>query len=100
KQVDINVERQQTIMSQAWQALKEGGYIIYSTCTFNTKENEGQLHYMQEHFGAEIIDITIDSAWKVYQHEAHGNYRFFPHLTPGEGFALVVLRKTSSNNEG
>lgn len=100
KQVDVNVERQQIIIEQAWQGLKEGGYLIYSTCTFNTKENEEQIVFMQERWGAEIIDVPIEKTWNIYQHQKHGNYRFFPHLTPGEGFALVVLQKTASNNEG
>ncbi len=100
KQVEVNVERQQTILDHAWQGLKEGGYLIYSTCTFNTKENEEQVAFIQERWGAEIIAIPTDKTWNIYQHIPHGNYRFFPHLTDGEGFALVVLRKTSTSNEG
>jgi len=100
KQVDVNVERQQTIINQTWQSIKEGGYLIYSTCTFNVKENEEQIAFMKASFGAEVIDIPLDPLWNIYQHEPQGNYRFFPHLTPGEGFALVVLRKTSTNNDG
>ena len=99
KQVDVNVERQQTIISQAWQGLKEGGYLIYSTCTFNAKENEEQVLFMQKEFGAEIIEIPLDASWNIYQHQAQANYRFFPHLTLGEGFALVLVRKTASNND-
>ncbi len=100
KQVDVNVERQHTIITQAWESIKEGGYLIYSTCTFNLKENEEQVAFMKAEFGAEVIDIPLDPSWEIYQHEPQGNYRFFPHLTSGEGFALVVLRKTASNNEG
>jgi 16S rRNA C967 or C1407 C5-methylase (RsmB/RsmF family)/NOL1/NOP2/fmu family ribosome biogenesis protein len=100
KQVAVNVERQHSILEHAWHGLKEGGYLIYSTCTFNTEENEEQVTFMQNAWGAEVIDIPIDQSWNIYQHETNGNYRFFPHRTAGEGFALVVLRKTARSNEG
>lgn len=99
KQVGVNVERQQTILTNAWNSLKEGGYLIYSTCTFNKEENEGQIQFLQQNFGAEFIPIAIQSDWDIVQTEEQGSYRFFPHRTAGEGFALCLLRKTSSSNE-
>ena len=100
KQVGVNVERQQTILTNAWNSLKEGGYLIYSTCTFNKEENEGQIAFLQEKFDAEFIPITLKEEWNIVQTEVNGCYRFFPHRTAGEGFALCLLRKTSSSNEG
>jgi 16S rRNA (cytosine1407-C5)-methyltransferase len=99
KQVGVNVERQQQILTQAWQSLKEGGYLIYSTCTFNTAENEEQIAFLQRQFSAEFVPIILQPEWHVWQSAAEGCYRFFPHLTDGEGFALCLLRKTSSNND-
>jgi 16S rRNA C967 or C1407 C5-methylase (RsmB/RsmF family)/NOL1/NOP2/fmu family ribosome biogenesis protein len=100
KQVGVNVERQQSILSNAWNSLKEGGYLIYSTCTFNKEENEGQIAFLQENFGAEFIPIAVKEEWNIFQTEVNGSYRFFPHRTAGEGFALCLLRKTSSSNDG
>ena len=42
-----NVEKcwqlQRDIVSDAWECLNPGGLLIYSTCTFNTKENEERV---------------------------------------------------------
>ncbi|MDB5271652.1 MAG: hypothetical protein JWO58_19 [Chitinophagaceae bacterium] len=100
QQVGVNVERQQSILANAWNCLKEGGYLIYSTCTFNKEENEGQIAFLQETYGAEFVPIDIQPEWNVFQTCATGSYRFFPHRTPGEGFALSMLRKTASSNDG
>ncbi|MDF2457196.1 MAG: tRNA/rRNA cytosine-C5-methylase [Cytophagaceae bacterium] len=100
KQVGVNVERQQNILTNAWNCLKEGGYLIYSTCTFNKEENEGQIAFLKENFGAKFVPIAIQDDWNIVQTEAQGSYRFFPHCTAGEGFALCLLRKTDSSNDG
>lgn len=100
KQVGVNVERQQSILTNAWNCLKEGGYLIYSTCTFNKEENEGQIDFLKKNFDAEFIPIPLKEEWNILQTDDQGSYRFFPHLTAGEGFALCLLRKTSSSNEG
>jgi 16S rRNA C967 or C1407 C5-methylase (RsmB/RsmF family)/NOL1/NOP2/fmu family ribosome biogenesis protein len=93
--VSLCASRQRRILHDSWDALKPGGLLIYSTCTYNTKENEENLHYILTELGAEALPVPIKEAWNItgplaYNHPA---YRFFPHKTRGEGFFLAVVRK-------
>ncbi|MBQ7940812.1 MAG: rRNA cytosine-C5-methyltransferase [Muribaculaceae bacterium] len=88
-------ERQREIANNAWQALRPGGLFIYSTCTFNRKENEEIIEYLVNELGAESIKIEIPQEWNIYpaiDSHIHG-YHFFPHRTHGEGLFLAVVRK-------
>lgn len=94
--VALCVERQKSILSDVWSALKPGGVIIYSTCTYNTEENEDIAQFIIEEFGAEPLpQISLNSDWGVTA-ALKGEvpfYRFMPHKTKGEGFAVTALRK-------
>ena len=41
--VKLCATRQQRILADIWPALKPGGVLIYSTCTYNSLENEENL---------------------------------------------------------
>ena len=89
--VQMCAERQRTILSDVWDALKPGGILIYSTCTFNTKENEHNVQWMAETLGADILPLQYDPAWGI---TAGGvGYHFYPHRTKSEGLYICVLRK-------
>jgi 16S rRNA C967 or C1407 C5-methylase (RsmB/RsmF family)/NOL1/NOP2/fmu family ribosome biogenesis protein len=85
--------RQRNIVSDVWDALKEDGWLVYSTCTYNRSENEENVQWIIDELGAEKIDIAIDETWGITPSEE--GYRFFPHKTRGEGFFITLLRKTS-----
>ncbi|MFI3239594.1 MAG: rRNA cytosine-C5-methyltransferase [Bacteroidales bacterium] len=89
------VERQRMIIDNIWDALKPNGYLIYSTCTFNSAENEEIVDYILENFDAETIDMEIAEEWGIRQglHPDKFCYRFMPHMTRGEGLFLAVIRK-------
>lgn len=92
-------ERQREILSDIWQCLKPGGLLIYSTCTYNTLENEENAAWAAEQLGAELLNIDIPSEWNISNNK-HSNssfnvYRFFPHKTQGEGFFACIMRKNS-----
>ena len=93
--VRLCAARQQRIVADVWDSLKDGGVLIYSTCTFNEQENEANVRWMTEQFGCEPVHIDADSSWGVVRGEAAGieTFRFYPHRTQGEGFFLAVLRK-------
>lgn len=99
--VNLCSSRQRRIVHDIWGALKPGGLLIYSTCTYNTEENEENIHYITEEFGAEVLPVPHLEQWKVtgalkYDFPV---YRFFPHKTKGEGFFLAILRKPSGETE-
>lgn len=93
------VSRQGEILENIAPTLKENGFLIYSTCTFNSHENEKSLFALLEQ-GWESIQLNVPSDWGIVQQETeHANktlysYRFYPHLVVGEGFFISCLQKT------
>ena len=92
--------RQDDILREAWRALRPGGTLIYSTCTFNRDEDEGSLERMLAWAGDEVAasePVDVDPAWGIVEGEVgpFRTFRFFPHRTVGEGFFAAVARKAS-----
>ena len=84
-------ERQREILSSAWTALKPGGLIIYSTCTYNEQEDELMVDFIKDTLGAELLPIDIDSSWGIT--DSGRGLHFYPHKTRGEGLFIAALRK-------
>ena len=99
-----NVEKcwqlQREIVDDAWECLNPGGLLIYSTCTFNTKENEENIRYFLEQYDdMEVIPVDVKPEWHITSSLLDGFhepvYRFIPGITRSEGLFLCVLRKGS-----
>jgi len=90
-------ERQRDILLNVWLALKTGGILIYSTCTYNRQENEENVQWIIRELGAEFLPLKTEKEWGITVSDF--GYRFYPHKTRGEGFFLAVLRKTADENE-
>lgn len=84
---------QRSIISDIWESLNPGGFLIYSTCTFNRNEDEENVRYLCDVLGAEYIDLAPEAEWNIYTSGPSQGYHFLPHLTRGEGFFLAVVRK-------
>lgn len=93
--VELCSARQRRIIRGIWNALKPGGLLIYSTCTYNTEENEDNIQFIIDELGAESLEVPVMPEWNIHRALKSTNhvYRFFPHLTDGEGFFLAALRK-------
>lgn len=89
--VDACALRQRTILAGATEVLKPGGVLVYSTCTFNRKENEGNAAWLTREFDLEPVRLSVPDTWGIA--ETDGGYRFFPHRLRGEGFFISVFRK-------
>ncbi len=97
--VETCAARQRAILTDIWDCLREGGYLVYSTCTFNRAENEDNVRFVCQELGAEVVPIPIDEAWGIAPDTTAGGqavYHFFPHRTQSEGLFLALLRKTGS----
>ena len=81
--------RQRRIISDIWPSLKDGGVMIYSTCTFNKEENDGNVLWIAKELGAEIIDFG--GVEEVVKTEC--GYSLLPGFVPGEGQYAAALRK-------
>jgi len=94
-------KRQRRILSDVWPALKTGGLLIYSTCTYNPDENENNLEWLKQEHDVEFVPLMLNEQWGVEPVDHHGipGYRFYPHRVNGEGFFLCVIRKTEAARE-
>ena len=93
-------ERQRDIVAEVWPMLKKGGFLIYSTCTFNPADNQENIAWIMDNYDVTPIELKLPDSWGVTIVEsksaegvvAHG-YSFLPHKVAGEGFFICVMRK-------
>ncbi|THU39885.1 RNA methyltransferase [Niastella caeni] len=95
--VQLCYQRQQRILADVFPALKEGGVLIYSTCSYSKEEDEGIGDWLMDTFTVDSLPLKIDTAWGIVEtqsdkHQAYG-YRFFPNKIKGEGFFISSFRK-------
>ena len=95
-------ELQREIVREAWKCLKPNGTLIYSTCTFNTHENEENIVWMTQELGLATIKIATEETWGVTGSLLKGCdlpvYRFLQSRTRGEGLFVAVLRKEDNGD--
>jgi 16S rRNA C967 or C1407 C5-methylase (RsmB/RsmF family)/NOL1/NOP2/fmu family ribosome biogenesis protein len=93
--VEQCAQRQREILTDVWPALRPGGLLIYSTCTYNRQENEQMAEFIVNELGATSLEVPVDASWNI--HPAIGSdiccYRFMPHRVDGEGLFMAVFRK-------
>jgi len=90
--------RQWQIICDVWPALREGGYLVYSTCTFNRHEDEDNVERICRELGAELVPVDCPAEWGICGDTTGRGLpvsHFFPHHAEGEGFFLALLRKTA-----
>ncbi len=63
--VQLCVSRQQRILEAVWGCLKPGGILVYSTCTFNTKEDEENLDWLRKEYESESLPLKLDETWGI-----------------------------------
>lgn len=93
--IDDCAALQRRIVEGVWQTLRPGGYLIYSTCTFNTVENEENVLRLCNELGAEPVDLQLDSFPGVAGGVVAGLpcARCLPGKVRGEGQFVAVVRK-------
>ncbi len=99
--------RQAELLEAAAHAVREGGYLLYSTCTFSLEENEGQIAaFLEKHADFRLCPISE----RVSQHTAPGiqphgcphdltlTRRFYPHIAPGEGQFMALMKRAGDDS--
>ncbi len=92
-------EIQRSIVSALWKALRPGGVMIYSTCTFNRTENELNIAYIAEELGGESIDLGFDTDYEGIFAGIDTPYHCFrlaPGHVRGEGLFIAALQKSGT----
>lgn len=107
--VEKCAQRQEEILENAVIALKDGGYIIYATCTFSLEENEMTVDsFLEKHPEFEIVpvkqcvaDSTSDGIFFESCKCKNIKYarRFYPHKSKGEGQFMAVLHNTAEKSQ-
>lgn len=65
--VNLCSSRQRRIVLDIWSSLKEGGLIVYSTCTFNKQENEENLAWLRTQVEFESVKLEVPEEWSVIE---------------------------------
>ena len=92
--------RQQRILADIWPALKPGGILIYSTCSYSAEEDERIADWVTETLDATTVPLAIKDDWNIVTTMSpvceNIGYRFYPYKLDGEGFYLSCFRKNNS----
>ena len=90
---------QRSILSDAVRMLRPGGFLIYSTCTFNTTENEDNVRWLRDEHNLVPFEIPMDEDYGILPsvYEDVPAMRFMPGYTDSEGLFVAVLRKEDSD---
>lgn len=100
--VRLCAERQTEILNNLAGSVREGGYLLYSTCTYSPEENEGVVaDFLKDHpnfslctVREELISATADGIMGMKEAR-----RFYPHKTPGEGQFIALMKKGENTDE-
>lgn len=93
---------QRDILEDAYTMLKEGGMILYSTCTFSPEENEGMIQeFVEKHPKTKVLPLTpVGGILKGHPEWAkdgapmlEGALRLWPHHLKGEGHFVCLIQK-------
>lgn len=92
-------QRQRKILDSAYEALKEGGILVYSTCTYAIEENEDTVSYfLDQHPDMELLPIDVAWGRAGVPSKYHTEYcrRIFP-MDGGEGQFMAKFRKNAGS---
>lgn len=85
---------QKELLCQAYEMLKPGGMMLYSTCTFSKEENENNIAWLLQEFPD--LELAQIAPFEGFSEGCDGLVqcvRIFPHNMRGEGHFLALLKK-------
>lgn len=94
--VQLCAQRQQRILADILPALTNGGFLIYSTCSYSEAEDEAISNWLIREHAMQPLRLSIDPGWGLV--ESEGGYRFWPDQVKGEGFFLACFQKTNGRD--
>lgn len=92
-------QRQCLLLDSLAPAVRPGGYLIYSTCTWAEEEDEAQVRRLLDNGDWEAVAQGPDGMAGAVAGKNGIGYRFYPHRIPGEGFYIACLRKHGAGTE-
>ena len=85
-------EIQKSLILIAYAMLKEGGEMVYSTCSFSYEEDEEVIDYLVNNTDAVIKEIDNNPLYYVNKNKPLGIH-LLPSLFPGEGHYICLIKK-------
>jgi 16S rRNA C967 or C1407 C5-methylase (RsmB/RsmF family)/NOL1/NOP2/fmu family ribosome biogenesis protein len=91
-------QRQQRILSDVLPALKEGGILIYATCSYSKQEDEDIIDWLVADDKMSSIRLRHEESWGITETVSRNafGYRFFPYKVKGEGFFIACFKKNEA----
>ncbi|EAN82954.1 nucleolar protein, putative, partial [Trypanosoma cruzi] len=98
-------QQQRTLLLSAIDAVKVGGYVVYSTCSFLVEENEAVVEFAVRRRHVEIVEMGLPFGrpgltkyrHHRFQEKMQCSRRFFPHVHNMDGFFVCKLKKLSDD---
>ena len=91
--VGLCAARQRRILADVWPALRDGGALLYSTCTFEEAENDGNLAWAAEELGGDIVPPDNPFGIRTTKH----GHLLVPGEVPGEGQWVGAMIKRDNH---
>ena len=105
---------QKNLLKGAYDMLKQGGMVIYSTCTYSYEENEAMVHYAVDELGFELLPLSkshglcpgvdLDEVVRCYPHHYRGEGHFIvrpmkPQVSPADLKVLKAFYQETLNKK-
>lgn len=97
--VRMCAKRQYEIIRDVWPALRSGGFLIYSTCTFNRLEDEENVERICSELGAKTLPLPLIADAVCADGDGLKGLHFYPHRIKGEGFFIALLQKEAKGED-
>jgi 16S rRNA C967 or C1407 C5-methylase (RsmB/RsmF family)/NOL1/NOP2/fmu family ribosome biogenesis protein len=95
--VKLCSQRQQRIIADAWDCLKQDGFLIYSTCSYSKEEDEEILDWIGSQLAVGSWQFAVDKSWNIVESVSPKHsltaYRFYPDKLKGEGLFIACMQK-------
>jgi 16S rRNA C967 or C1407 C5-methylase (RsmB/RsmF family)/NOL1/NOP2/fmu family ribosome biogenesis protein len=98
--VALCAQRQQRILADIMPSLKDGGVLIYSTCSYSQQEDEAIADWLVDELKVENVQLKVNVEWGIVETVSEKSnsfgYLFYPDKVKGEGFFIAAFSKPVS----
>ena len=97
EQVTAIAKKQKELIQSAFEALKVGGTLIYSTCTLSQQENQQVCNHLIESYPAAVEFVSLDKLFDGCESSCtpEGFLHVWPQIFDSEGFFIAKNQKKS-----
>lgn len=89
-----NARRQSRILADAAETVAPGGFLLYTTCTFSLRENEGVVEKLLA-ARPDFVAVEVPHLAEFRSHRGGPpSYRVYPHRSPGAGGFAALMRRS------